>query len=97
MGTGFNVDEQKKVFSRQEISKTVGGFLQDLKVGSKLIKKKKKHFLDRSRLTLLCVLWLLVYKEGKPVLSKTKQNKNKKGNFLVLALTEIYLLEKNLR
>lgn len=33
--TGFNVDEEKKIYSRQIISKTVGEFLEDLKVGAK--------------------------------------------------------------
>lgn len=37
--TSFNI-EKKEVYSRQEISKSVGGFLEDLSMGGKVSKKK---------------------------------------------------------
>lgn len=83
--TGFPGDEEKKVYSRQEISTTAGGLLEDVRIGGTVSKRKmllyggtrKVRLFDRRELTLLCGLWPSAYKEGKPVLSKNKQNKTK--------------------
>ena len=57
-------------------------FIGSQRVGHNLAteqqQQKGQTIFDRGKLTLLCVLCLLVYEEGKSVLSKTKQISKRK-------------------
>lgn len=83
---------------------TVRGVLEDLRVRGRGSTKKKCFSMGGTRkvrtylaeVNLLCFvyfgLWLI--RKGNQFFLKTKQNGTQKGQFLLLALTDISLLEK---
>ena len=68
-----------------------GKIFRNLSVEGKVNKKKEMlpygenrtvRIVDRSILTLLCVLWSLVCEEGRQVLSKQNKKKSKRNRFM---------------
>ena len=80
-------------FIQGKKSLNCGKIFRNLSVEGKVNKKKEMlpygenrtvRIVDRSILTLLCVLWSLVCEEGRQVLSKQNKTKIKKEPFYVL-------------